>query len=395
MTTRSPRRPPRPTSVVTRAVGAVLALVLGGAVAVPSALDRLAASGVVVGLFEPLLTGTNGLAARAWLALGRGQASSAEALARQAARREPLNQAALRTLGLALAAQGQGPAADHALRAAGELGWRDPVTQLYWAGVAARAGEVAVAAERYDAVLRNGSSGVGQAVVGLRALEQTAGGRRALADRMADPGEWHAAYLESVDGLSDAGVAARVALLRTVQRRDRPLDDAALGRLTRSLLNTKHDDAALAVSALLPQSDPFAFVPDGAPASPFRWALLPAGGLDLRVEGTGSATTLIATPATDVLTPLVTLVTPASRADRILGFAVAGASTDRPLLLSVGCGVRSAGVVIPPLASQGGWVRVRLPGATCALQQVALSVPAAEAASGSTLRIGSPVVAGP
>lgn len=382
-------------SVVARIAGAVLALGLGGAVALPNAVDRLAAKGAVVARIEPLLTGTNGLAARAWLALGQGNVAAAEALAGRAVKRQPLNQTALRTLGLALAAQGEGKAADRALRAAGGLGWRDPVTQLYWADVAARAGEVDVAAERYDAVLRNGQSGVDRAVAGLLPLERTPEGRRALAERMTDPSDWQATYLTDVEGLTGEAIAARVALLRSVQRRGRPLDDAALARLASALLGARQEGAALAVATLLPPSSPFAFVPDGVPAEPFRWTLQPAGGLDLSVEGAGPATTLIASPTAGVLTPLATLAVEASRADRVLSFPVAGARTDRPLLLSVGCGAGSAGMAVPPLASKPGRVRARLPAAACATQQVTLSVPAAEAASGSTLRIGSPVVSAP
>lgn len=382
-------------SVVARTVGAVLALGLGGAVALPSALDRLSAEGAVIEPVEPLLTGTHGLGARAWLALARGNAVSAVALAGRAVERQPLNQTALRTLGLALAARGDGEAADRALRAAGELGWRDPVTQLYWADVAARAGEVDVAAERYDAVLRNGQFGRDRAVAGLRALERTPVGRRALIERMDDPSDWQPAYLMNVEGLNGEALAARVALLRSVQRRRRPLDDAALSRLAGALLGAKREGAALAVAALLPRSSPFAFVPDGAAGGPFRWALQPAGGLDLRVEGAGAATTLIASPTAGVLTPLATLSIKASRADRVVGFPIEGARTDRPLVLNVGCGAASAGTAVPPLASEPGRVRLRLPGAACAIQQLVLSVPSAEAASGSTLRIGSPVVSGP
>jgi hypothetical protein len=93
----------------------------------------------------------------AGLAVGlehQGQHQEAITIARAALKREPMNVAALRTLGFALEQTGDKSAADRILFLAGRLGWRDVALQLWLVKAFALRGDVAGSLHRADALAR-------------------------------------------------------------------------------------------------------------------------------------------------------------------------------------------------------------------------------------------------
>jgi O-antigen ligase len=181
--------------------GQVATIVIGvgvGWLAYGSALDRLSA-------------GTPGLAPHVPTVL-RGSAwrSEAAALVDQAPRRaivaaqrgvaaDPIDPGASSALGLARLAAGDRAGAAAAMLVAGSLGWRDQPAQAFLLAMALAAGDVRVAAQRLDGLLRIEDRARSAEL--LRLLEGTPEGRRALAERLAERPAWLASYPVPTDDL--------------------------------------------------------------------------------------------------------------------------------------------------------------------------------------------------
>ncbi|RYF46040.1 MAG: tetratricopeptide repeat protein [Cytophagaceae bacterium] len=84
----------------------------------------------------------------------QGEQQDAITLARAALKREPMNVAALRSLGFALEQTGDKDAANRILFLAGRLGWRDVALQLWLIKTFGLQGNVAAALHRADALAR-------------------------------------------------------------------------------------------------------------------------------------------------------------------------------------------------------------------------------------------------
>jgi hypothetical protein len=84
----------------------------------------------------------------------QGKQQDAATLARAALKREPMNVAALRTLGFALEQTGDKDRANRILYLAGRLGWRDVAVQLWLVKALALQGHLAASLHRADALAR-------------------------------------------------------------------------------------------------------------------------------------------------------------------------------------------------------------------------------------------------
>jgi hypothetical protein len=84
----------------------------------------------------------------------QGHQQEAVTLARAALKREPMNVAALRTLGFALEKTGDQDTANRVLFLAGRLGWRDVALQLWLVRAFALQGNVVASLHRVDALAR-------------------------------------------------------------------------------------------------------------------------------------------------------------------------------------------------------------------------------------------------
>ena len=138
--------------------------------------------------------------------------------ARRAVRRDPVDARSAGLLGTVLLTAGDPAGAERAFTVSAAMGWREPATQLYWMSVALDMGDIEVASQRLDALLRQSPQfAVRQQL--LAAFEATPEGRTELARRLADSPIWGASYF--IDGymLPPAGLARRAQVAESLGAR--------------------------------------------------------------------------------------------------------------------------------------------------------------------------------
>lgn len=87
-------------------------------------------------------------------ALAANRLVEATEQARHAVRRDPADARSAGLLGSALLVSGDAAGAERAFTVSAAMGWREPATQLYWMSVALEQGDLEVASQRLDALLR-------------------------------------------------------------------------------------------------------------------------------------------------------------------------------------------------------------------------------------------------
>lgn len=197
-------------------IGVSLALLLFGALAAASGLDRMSRDAPALGRLVPPPLQAQAARSTAALALAREQPGPALAAARRAVRADPVEPASTSLLGTAYLMAGRPAEADAAFRVAARFGWREPPTQVYWYQAALQAGDLPRAVDRADALLRTRPDLPARDRV-LEPLESTAAGRAALIVRLAGRPNWLAGYLRLGAELSDD----------TLDRRSRVLTELA------------------------------------------------------------------------------------------------------------------------------------------------------------------------
>ncbi|WEK45330.1 MAG: hypothetical protein P0Y56_09805 [Candidatus Andeanibacterium colombiense] len=145
------------------------------------------------------------------IALARGDSARALAYATEALLHDPIDALSGSLLGSAREYRGDPQGAEAAFRISAERGWRDRLTQLYWYGVAVQAGDSDRAALRADALLRaDPYFAAGNAL--FEPLEASAGGRAALARRLAENPVWAGPYLSAPADARHIGLKSAIAL---------------------------------------------------------------------------------------------------------------------------------------------------------------------------------------
>ncbi len=274
-------------------MGATLALLAYGALAVFSGLDRLSLAAPGMAALVP--TGLQAQAARsdAALLLSRERPNQALVSARRAVAADPLDPAASALLGGAQLMLGREHQAEQAFRVAARFGWRDAMTQAYWFEAAMQAGDLPRAVDRADALLRaHPNQAVAERV--LPPLEATAAGRRALVRRMADRPQWIDGYLEVPADATPALIARRNAtLLALAQRGTRLGCERVAGFVAQAAARGPRAAAEQVWVAHCPGARPVAGLADGEfdrfdreAAAAFGWKAVASGDVGLRmVEG--------------------------------------------------------------------------------------------------------------
>ncbi len=193
-----------------RAGAVVLALVYA-ALAIGNGLDRMAF--VLPGLADHLpgwfATDALEVAGEADL---RRDPHAAVALATRLVSRAPIEPFSTALLGAGRAASGDASGADRAFRVAGQLGWRIPLTQSYLLGAALDAGDMPVAAQRLDALLRIQPELLRDPAV-LAPFEDDGAARAALVERLMTRPPWLSWYTGEIDPVPAATLARRVPAL--------------------------------------------------------------------------------------------------------------------------------------------------------------------------------------
>lgn len=327
--------------------------------ATASAFDRVARRNeLLIPGIPPQWLGAGAMTSAAVDALNGGEAEDARELAEAAVRRQPLDQPALRTLGLATLATGDTARASEIMRIAGALGWRDPDTQLFWARVAVASGDNAVAAQRLDAVMRmtSGLDPRGGAMIG--ALAATPEGRVAVITRLRDAPLWPTAYFPEVDSLPDAALPGRAALVEAAIHAHVAGGDAKTAALLESRLVARNrPDLAYSVwsatrrpgQAASSVDVAFAGAGDEAAGGPFAWSLPPSFGLTASFDpgalaGSANALRIVSSNAARVLVAarLLRLVPGNYR----LRLTISAAKTAHPLQAEIYCIAPNTGVKV-------------------------------------------------
>lgn len=351
-----------------------------------SLADRLAGQGLLLHLPTPLLTGGQALTARATLAAEEGDRASAVALSRAALGRRPVDAAALRTAAFAALIAGDLRHGGVLMRLAGAAGWRDRPTQLYWADAALDAGAPDVAAERLDAVERVAPDARARAI--LLRLEATRLGRAALIERWGEPNAWHRAYLVDVDGLTNDGLAARLATIALARATGIGLDRAALDRIGWALIERGRADLAYTFATRRGLVRPFAPA-SASRAGPFDWAYRAVPGLEAEVASRGGELALHVVATGPALLPVASQLLRLPLGPARLRITVNGAKTPLPIIATLAC-LGGETMVAEPLPSTAGRLAARLDvPMRCATQRLVLSVAGEEARRGADLWISA------
>lgn len=270
--------PQRTASAMTRG-----AIVLGAAifalVAAASGLDRASMAERSLARLVPAP-----FAAQAWLAKTRraieaGDYDAASELARRAVRAAPVEPDATALLGAARLGSGDAAAADRAFLVAGQLGWRAPLTQVYWMQQAAAVGDYRVAAMRADALFRQNPALVSSALVAP--FERDEAARAAFIGLLAAQPNWLETYLRNFEGVAASSILVRGELTDALAAHTGPLGCRAVGALVAQLIDA---GAILEADRLWRRHCPEqagSLIGDGAfrtlavhqPNSPFDWAV--------------------------------------------------------------------------------------------------------------------------
>lgn len=176
---------------------AALACLGYAGLALGSGLDRLSAARPELAPSVPAAFASQALRSEGAALIAKAQPRAALKRGEAAVIDAPLDPASTALLGMARFRLGDIGGADRAFRIAGQLGWRDRFTQLYWMGRALEIGDWRVAAMRLDALLRQNPALLGERQL-MDPLERSPAGRAALAERMlANPG-WLQPYTAAV-----------------------------------------------------------------------------------------------------------------------------------------------------------------------------------------------------
>ncbi len=213
------------------------ALVLFSIAAVVSGLDRAAEYRPGAAHWVPEPFRASAARALAVNELAGGQPALAHAMARRSVANDPSDARSVGLYAAALQLSGRPVEARRAFAVSGAMGWREPLTQLYWMSAALDERNFRVASQRLDAVLRQAPDYPGH-VEFLAGFEAYPEGRDQLADRLADAPSWRETYFSDSYSLSASSQILRADVARRLAARHGLRDCRLLSQLVASLLMT-------------------------------------------------------------------------------------------------------------------------------------------------------------
>lgn len=255
--------------------------------ALGSGLDRMSRSDPRIAAVVPGPFRANADRALAQLALGSENYAAMKAPAAAAVRRDPMVATSSALYGWSLYASGEGEPATQAFRVAGQLGWRDPLVQIYWFAAAMEQADYPVAAMRLDALLRQvpGDPQRDPLVYRLEAVPQ---GRAALVERLRERPNWLAAYASDINPLPPQQAEARYQTLLLLGQSGARLGCEGIARYVSRLASAKMPDQALGLRAAhcpgnggLLSDGQFENARLDRPLTPFDWNFAADGSLDM------------------------------------------------------------------------------------------------------------------
>ena len=229
---------------------------------------------------------TGAARAQAISAFVKSGPKSAIAMARRAILSDPISAQTISVLGRAQLYDRQALAANKTFKVTGQLGWRDAMTQIYWLDQAMQSGDIKVAAERLDALLRQNPRDENRDRF-LAIVSATAEGRAAIAQRLKTLPSWTDAHVSDVKDLPAEQLAQRVdVVLRTGRG---VWDCPSVGTVTQKLIDAKMLTEAQAVwrgngatSTSLVFDGSFDQLDTTKAGNGFEWQLSGRGDVDVR-----------------------------------------------------------------------------------------------------------------
>ena len=342
--------------------GAVLLLAAGYVgLSTVLALDRAASADPALGRWVPAPFRQAALASQGQALLRASQPGQLLPLATALVRRDPLHPQAAGLLGLARLAQGDARGADAAFRNAARLGWRDPVTQVYWLQSALTAGDWPRAATRFTAIARQWPAA--PAIDQLSAqFEADPRGQMLLARQVADGSNWVSAYARPQPGQSPQRIARRAAVLIAAAGLGQRLGCPTIAPMVVALAPDQPALASRLWAAQCPRAARPGLINDAgfeqavaaAGQTPFDWQFPGNGAVqtDIAPDQSGSPALQAATTAA-ALTPLAMqrIVLPGGR--YLVSWAESGIAPGRPSRLAASLSCRTERELADPQYGQG------------------------------------------
>ena len=275
-----------------------IGLVAYGVMAVGSGLDRISRQSPALEYAVPSPFRAEADRAAASTALIRKDNIAAVNYARRAVASDPADTEAAALLGSALLISRQDDAADKAFRVAARFGWRDVATQGYFYDVALQEGDLRVAADRADALLRTHPNIVDQQRL-LEPFESQTAGAAILAEHLQLRPAWMASYLALPANSSPEQLDRRFRVIAQLNSRKVSLGCDMVAPFAVSLLRSyRWEEAKTLWNANCPQAKitgpvgamTFAGVDTYVgPELPFSWQPMRSGDVTLSHEGPANA----------------------------------------------------------------------------------------------------------
>jgi hypothetical protein len=257
------------------------------AVALGSGLDRMSDDRPSASRLVPPFFRVNAARSLAASALERRQFDSAVAEARRAVAHDPVDARSSGMLGRAYYQSGKWGPAYNAFAFAGTLGWREPVTQIYWMENALQSGRLDIAADRLDALLRQAPA-FPQRNLLLAQLEATPAGREQIARRLAARPDWIETYFRDAPSLELAALSARSEVADVLALKGGVRSCKLVSPLIRALFDNGRVDSAWEVwrdhcpapgESPVPTDGGFERAQLTGPLTPFDWRFTDDGAI--------------------------------------------------------------------------------------------------------------------
>lgn len=253
---------------------------------------------------------TGAARSKAMIAFVKTGPGSAIPLARRAVLSDPISAPAVSILGRSQLYANQLQQAHMTFQVAGQLGWRDAMTQIYWLDQALQSSDYRVAAERLDALLRQSPDDENRDRF-LSIVAATPEGREAVARRLKLAPPWATTIVTDVKEVPYDQILQRIDLMKRTGKGvwDCPSTEPITQRL---ITLGKLDDAKSTWALNCPSSG--ALVYDGGfdhvdilkPAVAFYWLFSDRGDAEVAVSDDGNGQRSIALGASGTVTlPMV------------------------------------------------------------------------------------------
>lgn len=235
-------------------------------------------------------------------AIGRGDYASALPMARTGILQAPLDPRRLSAYGLVLGATGAQSKGYDAFVLAGQMGWRDPATQIFWMQAAAQLNDPAVAALRLDGLLRTRPEMAAQTEL-TEVFDSRPEFGAALIERLRSKPEWTGALLGSTRLLDGERLGNRVQLLQQMAQAGVKVGCEQIAQVVNPLARKGQFDQAMRLWRSHCDDRPSGAIMDGGfaayettsdEASPFRWQIPASGDLNVSAMAQKSGANLLA-----------------------------------------------------------------------------------------------------